>query len=182
MASKKKKKKKKNGYSSSSLFTVLFFFFYDVEFHLYSFALNIQLSHHHLLQILQKLLFTMELSPHPCLTRIDHIQLSRINKSFTVLLSEVPVPHPLPIHTHTHTHTHTRLKILTAKFQKQTIHFWHHSELHDQLSHSVLPWMQIISLSSVSHALVTHQLLRYQLDQSTVVVSQCLCSSSLYFT
>ena len=80
------------------------------------------------------------------------------------------------------THTHTRLKILTAKFQKQTIHFWHHSELHDQLSHSVLPWMQIISLSSVSHALVTHQLLRYQLDQSTVVVSQCLCSSSLYFT
>ena len=73
--------------------------------------------------MLQKLLFTIELSPHPCLTIIDHIQLSRINKSFIVLLSEVPVPHPLPTHTHTHTHTHTptRLKILNVKFQKQFI-------------------------------------------------------------
>ena len=151
--------KKKKGYSISSLFTVSFFF-NDVEFHLYSFAgeIQIQLSHHHLLQILQNV------------TKITFhnwtVSTSLFNKNWSYSVKQdKQVLHsfafwgfstPPPANTHTHTRARARAPENTKCKIPETIYFLHHSELHDEPSHSVLPWMQIIPLSSISHALVTY--------------------------
>ena len=103
------------------------FFFNDVEFHLYSFAgeIQIQLSHHHLLQILQnvtKITFhnwTVSTSLFNKNWSYSVKQDKQVLHSFAFWGSSTPPP--ANTHTHTHTYTRARLKILNVKFQKQFI-------------------------------------------------------------